>query len=377
MLRRLLTLATAILLGTAASYDAAAQLFPFRPFKKTVKIALVLPLKASSQEPSKECMDFYCGALMAIEAKKAEGVNVKLKVVDYSAADFNGDSFADSIEGYDAVVGPFAAADLERVLPFCRMAGVPLVSPLDQKAAAIADNEPLFFQVPTPHQIQAANLVGNIPLEEGGDVTLFYNSEEEPFTRQVIAALEEWGIPYRSISYKVQRGRVITDSLRTAMQGSGKNFVIIASEDEAFASDVVRNMSLVRKSSPGMSVFTSSRLRNFETIDADLLYRLGARMSTGYHVDYREPATQGFVLKYRALFHTEPSQYAFSGYDIFFFFISAINDLKAAFMEFVPYYTLNLLQSNILFRKVSEEGGYVNIRTRDVEYRDDFSIEVR
>ncbi len=377
MFRRLLIVSTAILLGTAAFNDAAAQLFSFRPFKKPVKIALVLPLNANADEPSRDCMDFYSGALMAIDAKKAEGVSVKLKVVDLTTANFNDYSFAESIEGYDAVIGPFAAADIKKVLPQCRMAGVPLVSPLDQKAAAIAETEPLFFQVPTPHAIQAANLVESIPLEEGGNVTVFYRSMEDAFAKQVTEALEEFRVPYKRISYNVQRGRTITDSLRRAIRGGENNYVIIASEEEAFASDVVRNMSLVKKSCPDLRVYVSNKLRNFETIDADLLYKLGARLSTGYFVDYKDTDTQRFILKYRALYHAEPSQYAFSGYDIFFFFISAINDLQAAFREFVPYYTLNLLQSNILFRRISDEGGYVNIRTRDVEYQPGFTIEVR
>lgn len=377
MLRRLIILSTAILLGSAALNDAAAQQFSFRPFKKPVRLALVMPFNSSAQEPSKECMDFYSGALMAIEAKKAEGVSVKLKVIDLPTAKLDDNSFAMTIDDCNAVIGPFAAADLKKILPQCQLAGVPLISPLDQKALEIAVNEPLFFQVPTPHAIQAANLVESIPLEEGGSVTVFYRSMEDSFAKQVTDALEDFGIPYKKISYNVSRGRSITDSLRRAMRAGENNYVIVASEEEAFASDVVRNMSLIKKSCPGLYVYVSNKVRNFGTIDADIPYKLGARLSTGYFIDYRDTATQSFIRKYRALYHAEPSQYAFSGYDIFYFFISAINDLQGAFRDFVPYYTLDLLQSNILFRRISEEGGYVNIRTRDVEYQNDYSIEVR
>ena len=361
-MKRLLITITALLLGAGAIFDASAQLFAFRPFKKTVKLALVLPLNAGAEEPSRDCMDFYCGALMAIDAKKAEGVSVKLKVVDFSNADITAPSFAESIGGYDAVIGPFAAADLMKVLPHCRAAGVPLVSPLDQKAPDCSR----YLKASSPMRST-----------DGGRVTLFYRSETETFTKDVASALERAGILYNKISYNVQRGRVITDSLRSVLAPSQKHHVIVASEDEAFASDVVRNMNLLKKHCEGLTIYASNRIRNFETIDADLPYSLGTHIATGYFVDYKDTATQNFVLKYRALYHAEPSQYAFSGYDIFYFFISALNDLQAAFREFVPYYTLNLLQSNILFRKVSDEGGYVNIRTRDVEYLPDFSIEVR
>lgn len=365
-----------ILLGTCVSNVASAQLFGFNPFKKTIKVALVLPFNSRSEEPSRDCMDFYSGALMAIDAKKAEGVSVKLKVVDYSAATFSADAFADQIEGFDAVIGPFALADIQKVLPACEMAGVSMVSPLDQKAAALTAEFPLFFQVATPHATQVENLVQSMSYDSGDKVTVFYRSLEESFTQQIIKALDKASIPYHKISYNVQRGRAITDSLKRAIRPGAEQHVFIASEDEAFASDVARNMNLVKKGGVNLAVYGSNRLRNFETIDADVLYNLDLHIATGYFIDYRNTETQNFVLKYRALFKTEPTQYAFSGYDVFYFFISAINDLGASFKEFVPYYTLNLLQSNILFRKDTDDSGFINIRTRDVEYKTDFSISV-
>lgn len=366
----------AILLCTCAFNGASAQLFGFNPFKKTVKVALVLPFNSESEDPSRDCMDFYSGALMAIDAKKAEGVSIKLKVVDFSAATFSAEAFAEQIAGFDAVVGPFALADIKKVLPACKEAGVAMISPLDQKAAALTAEYPLFFQVATPHSIQVENLVQSMDFNSGDKVTVFYKSIEEPFTRQITEALDKSSIPYHKISYNVQRGRAITDSLKRAILPGAQQHVFIASEDEAFASDVARNINLVRRGGVDLAVYGSNRLRNFETIDAEVLYNLGLHIATGYFIDYRNTETQNFVLKYRSLFKTEPTQYAFSGYDVFYFFISAINDLGASFREFVPYYTLNLLQSNILFRKDAEDSGYVNIRTRDVEYTNDFSISV-
>lgn len=367
----------AILLCTCVQNVASAQLFGFNPFRKTVKIALVLPFQSASQEPSRDCMDFYSGALMAIDAKKAEGVSVKLKVVDFSASTFSAEAFASQIEGFDAVVGPFALADIRKVLPACKEAGVAMISPLDQKAAALTAEYPLFFQVATPHSIQVENLVQSMDFNSGDKVTVFYKTLDEAFTKQVVKALDKASVPYRKISYNVQRGRIITDSLKRAIRPGVQQHVFIASEDQAFASDVARNLNLVRRGGVDLSVYGSNRLRNFETIDADVLYNLGLRIATGYFIDYHDTETQNFVLKYRALFKTEPTQYAFSGYDVFYFFISALNDLGASFKEFVPYYTLNLLQSNILLRKDTEDSGYVNIRTRDVEYGNDFSISVK
>lgn len=322
-------------------------------------------------------MDFYSGALMAVESKKLEGVNIKLKVIDLDAAKASLDKFSTDIKECDAVIGPITYADIKTILPKCKAAGVPLVSPLDQKAALLAKTEPLFFQVPTPATSQAYNLAESIAYGESGQVTVFYKSKTEPFTADVFAALDSAKVPYGKISYNVQRGRNITDSLRRALRPLSRHHVIIATEDEAFASDAARNLHILKRSNVPLEVYGSNKLRNFETIDADVLYDLNLHLSTGYFVDYKNTETQNFILKYRALYHTEPSQFAYSGYDIFTFFISAINDLGSSFFEFVPYYTLNLLQCNIMFRSITPDGGYINTRTRDVEFNADYTTDVR
>lgn len=363
----------AILLSAGANNVASAQLFGFNPFKKAVKLALVLPFNANGEQ-SRDCMDFYCGALMAVEDKKNEGASIDLKVIDFTGLALN-DSFQNELDGLDAVIGPFAAADLKKVQPFCRKAGAALISPLDQKAAALAADDPAFFQVATSHREQIANLVGEIETDAPYSIKVLYKNPSEQFTKDIFAVLDSLKIKYKPISYNVQRGRTITDSLKRAMTSSVAQHVIIASEDEAFASDAARNLSLLKNSIP-LQVYGSNKLRNFETIDAEALFRLGLKFSTSYYTDYRNTMTQEFVLKYRALYNAEPSQYAISGYDIFYFFISAFNDLGKSFYEFIPYYTLGLIQSNILFRKTSEEGGYVNTRTRDVQFKPDYSVEV-
>jgi len=364
----------AILLSAGANNVASAQLFGFSPFKKAVKIALVLPFN-SAGDPSRDCMDFYCGALMAVDEKKSEGASVDLKVIDFSGLALN-ESFQNQLEGVDAVIGPFAAADLKKVQPFCQKAGAALISPLDQKAAALAADDPRFFQVATSHRDQITNLLEGIDTDAPFSVKVLYKSTSEQFTKDIFATLDSLNIKYKAVSYNVQRGRTITDSLKRVMTSSVAQHVIIASEDEAFASDAARNLYLLKNSIP-LHVYGSNKLRNFETIDADVLYKLGLQFSTSYYTDYHNTMSQSFVLKYRALYNAEPSQFAISGYDIFYFFISALNDLGRSFYEFVPYYTLNLIQSNILFRKINEESGYVNTRTRDVKFLPDYSEEVR
>lgn len=349
---------------------------------RSVKVALILPFDVASGNPNTNYLDFYAGALLAVENQRNAGVDIRLTVIDLPDLMEDDAEFTDDLFRNDVMIGPVSAAEMQLFQRICKIFRIAFVSPLDPAAEEYAGDNPYFFQIPTSPERQAANLVARLKAEGDGPVTLFSNPvspQEIQLEERYEKALTAAGIAYRKISYEVLRGRLITDELRAQMNPGGESLpqrVLIASEDEAFASDVVRNMSLLAISGIPVTLYAPNRLRNFETIDVANLYKLGLRISTPYYVDYTQEATRDFVLKYRALYGTEPSQYAFQGYDVLTYFIATLNDLGDAFFDFVEYYPMDLLQNSIRFVRSEEEGGYVNVHTRDIEYRPDNTVKV-
>jgi hypothetical protein len=349
---------------------------------RSVKVALILPFDVASGNPNTNYLDFYAGALLAVENQRNAGVDIHLTVIDLPDLMEDDAEFTDDLFRNDVMIGPVSAAEMQLFQRICKIFRIAFVSPLDPAAEEYAGDNPYFFQIPTSPERQAANLVARLKAEGDGPVTLFSNPvspQEIQLEERYEKALTAAGIAYRKISYEVLRGRLITEELRAQMAPGGESLpqrVLIASEDEAFASDVVRNMSLLAISGIPVTLYAPNRLRNFETIDVANLYKLGLRISTPYYVDYTQEATRDFVLKYRALYGTEPSQYAFQGYDVLTYFIATLNDLGDAFFDFVEYYPMDLLQNSIRFVRSEEEGGYVNVHTRDIEYRPDNTVKV-
>ena len=350
---------------------------------RSVKVALILPFDAASGSPSVNYLDFYAGALLAVENQRNAGVDIRMTVIDLPDLNEDDSELNDNLFDNDVIIGPVRAAEMLLIQRICKIFGTPFVSPLDPAAEDYVSDNPYFFQIPTSPKRQAANLVARLKADGNGPVTLFCNPvspEEEQLEARYEVALTEAGVPFRKISYEVLRGRLITEELREQMNPGEEILpqrVLIASEDEAFASDVVRNMNLLNTLyNIPVTLYAPNRLRAFETIDAANLYKLGLRVSTPYYVDYTSEDTRNFILKYRALYNTEPSQYAFQGYDILTYFIATLNDLGSAFFDFVEYYPMDLLQNSIRFMKTNEEGGYVNVHTRDIEYRPDNTVKV-
>ncbi len=345
-----------------------------------IKIALILPFETHSPTPSTNYLDFYSGALMAVEKAKEEGMHIVLNTIDITAYSWLGEILQDRmLRESDLMVGHIDAKQINAFTDYCATNKIPFISPLDQQTDSLVLHNPYFFQMPVTTATQTANLIGRINIGLNSKLTLFSDASgsEEPYRRSILAAINSAGLPYNEIRYHIVSGRTIIDSLLTIMSPDVEHNIVVASEQEAFASDVIRNMGVLKFHGYNIKVYCSNKIRNFETIEGALLHQVNTHISTNYFVDYKEEATKDFILAYRALFNTEPTPFAFHGYDTFLYFIRVINALGKDFPHLIHYFPMHMLQNDIHFRRTGTEGGFVNIESRDVEYTPDKRITVK
>jgi LysM repeat protein len=348
--------------------------------RNPIKIALILPFDTHSATPSTNYLDFYSGALMAVEKAKEAGMHISLNTIDISTYSWIGEIFqTNMLKDCDLVVGHIDANRINTFTDYCNSNKIPFVSPLDLQTDSLALHNRYFFQMPVTTATQTTNLIGRINLSNNSRLTLFSDAagSEEPYRRSILAAIDSAGLPRNEIRYHIVSGRTIIDSLLIIMNPDVEHHIVVASEQEAFASDVIRNMGVLKFNGYNIKVYCSNRVRNFETIEGILLHEVNTHISTNYFVDYGDKATKEFILGYRALFNTEPTPFAFHGYDTFLYFIRIINDLGKDFPDLIYYYPLNMLQNDIRFRRTGPDGGFINIESRDLEYTPDKKITVR
>jgi LysM repeat protein len=348
--------------------------------RNPIKIALILPFDTHTSTPSTNYLDFYSGALMAVEKVKEAGLHIALNTIDISAYSWLGEIFQNNmIKDCNLVVGHIDANQINTFTDYCSYNKIPFVSPLDLQTDSLAFHNRYFFQMPVTAATQTKNLIGRINLGDNSKLTIFSDASgsEETYRRSILAAIDSAGLPRNEIRYHIVSGRTIIDSLITTMSPDVEHHIVVASEQEAFASDVIRNMGVLKFHGYNIKLYCSNRIRNFETIEGNLLHEVNAHISTNYFVDYGDKATKEFILGYRALFKTEPTPFAFHGYDTFLYFITVINDLGKDFSNLIYYCPMNMLQNDIHFRRTGPDGGFVNIDSRDLEYTPDSRITVK
>ena len=364
---------------STATADSSAindhALFPdWLKQNKDVKMSVILPLKATGNSSNRNNMDFYSGVLLAAHDLGKEGINMEISVFDM--ADGNIPITDSRIESSDVVIGPIAPGDLAAVLELSDGKSH-IVSPLDPRAEQLARTHGNFIHAPTPHAVQYHDIAAWIKEDSKvEDRILVITEKGARETENIImmkSAIDSAGISYSPFSYSILEGRNITDPLTGLMTENGANRVFIASESEAFVNDVVRNLNVMIHKKYNVVLYAPSKIRSFETIEVENFHNTSMHVSLGYYIDYDDPRVMDFLLKYRALFNTEPTQFAFQGYDLARYFANLCGRYGRKWDSRLDQTDMSMLQSTFRFRP-SEEGGYVNQGVRRIIYSDDWSV---
>jgi hypothetical protein len=124
-----------------------------------------------------------------------------------------------------------------------------------------------------------------------------------------------------------------------------------------------------------MSLFGMPKWKNFEILELSYLHELNTHLCLQYHINHTENQTKGFVNDFRYNFNTDPTQYAYQGYDIMRYFISMLDKYGRGFPEFVHMHNESLLQSNIRFEKADTKSGFTNQGIKNVLYSGNWEIK--
>ena len=339
--------------------------------KKEVNLSLILPFKATGTSSSAGNMDFYSGVLLAVYDMANQGTSCDLNVYDAS----NDSISKENIENSDIIIGPVSPAELRNVL---EMDPKTVVSPLDQRAASLTKTFSDMIQAPTPLELQYKDLLNWIDEDmEYSDRFIVITEKggtQTEATVQMKAAADSSRLEYKHLAYSILEGRNVTSSLEYIMTESGTNRVFIASDSEAFVNDVVRNLNLMIYKKYDVVLYAPSRIRNYETIEVENFHNTSLHVSTGYYIDYEDPRVQEFLLKYRALYNAEPTQFAFQGYDLANYFIGIISRHGNRWTSRLEDSDASMLQSTLKFRK-DADGGFVNTGVRRIIYEDEWIVK--
>lgn len=341
---------------------------------KSVNATLILPFKASGTSSNRNNMDFYSGVLLAARELVDNGTKIHLNV--YDIAQGHGSLPIDVLKASDVIIGPIAPNDITQVAGLTG-GSCPIISPLDQRAERLTGQYQNLIQTPASQHSQFTDMA--LWLKEdmlAGDRIIVISEKgarQNDGGKVMKSVIDHHDLDYTPFSYSILEGRNIQPSLEAAMTKVGTNRVVIASESEAFVNDAVRNLNLIIHNKFNVVLYAPAKIRTFETIEVENFHNTSLHASLTYNIDYDDENVQTFIMRYRAMFGTEPTQFAFQGYDITRYFADLIAKYQDLWLFHLTEENANMLQNSFQFKQ-NGSGGYTNVGIRRIIYDKGYSI---
>ena len=367
--------------------------FGYRPLpiieNRTRVMTIILPMNASGKVNG-NYMDFYAGALMAVNRLKDEGANLKVNVIDM-ANNVTVEQLIDSekVKEADLLIGPIRSNILEQMIEYINNRQIGVVSPLDPSADTLVEKSPFIFQAPVSAHNQ--NLyMADVLTEKYNSVaapaiTIIsqQGSKEQEQAQELADLLREREIPCNLLSFKLMG--VNHNTFRASIQPSKNNIIAVIDSNEPFVMDMLRNINLLGIYPEKITLYGTPKWKGFESIDMELYFKFNLQICMPYHVDLTDENVKRFISQYRALYKNDPSANSFNGYDIVYLFGNALNQGLAEYVadswnlsakEYIEQNLLQqkMLQQNFRFLRKSDQAGYQNRSTSKVSFNHDWSI---
>jgi hypothetical protein len=148
-------------------------------------------------------------------------------------------------------------------------------------------------------------------------------------------------------------------SLIAKLSGVRDNVIIAYGDDNVFATQVLNTLKKEADRVP-ITLVCAPDWTKFEKLLVENLLQMNAIYLTDNFVDYSSEEANRFVADFRSKYTVEPQNYAFEGYDVATYFLTALMRYGKDMTECLPYFTMPLLHAQYHFMRKGEGNGLEN-----------------
>jgi ABC-type branched-subunit amino acid transport system substrate-binding protein/LysM repeat protein len=334
--------------------------------KKIYNIALMIPLYLNDVtqmdvDPTQDASDqenrplqfvqFYEGFRMALDSLKETGVSLKVTVYDAERDTLKTLKLLQvpELRNMDLIIGMMYHRNFQLVADFAEKNNIAIVNPLSERDQ-ILEKHKMVFKVRPSLNTQFSGLIRYLEtnFKDSNIVVISDNQRMNKTTASnIITAMEE---KKADIHLADGYGEVL--SLLSKNKG---NLIIMISDNKSYVLDVVTKLNEHRNDF-GVTLLGLPRWDRFDDIEADYLVNLKTHVMAPWFVDYDDPGVKKFVSMYQDRYQTDPDPLAFQGFDIAFYFVTALWKYGRSFERCIPDLRMKSLQTDFRFSSSTENG---------------------
>jgi hypothetical protein len=298
------------------------------PVAKTSSIAMLLPFSldnlnsvkgysAADLKKANIAIDYYQGFKLALDSLTARGYNYKLQIYDTKdePAYTHSLSANPAIKSSNLIVGPVFPEGIKSFFGSPARLTKPLLSPLSPAApeefassSLITINPPLEY-----HARYAAQYVNNKIKPKKIFILRSGYSEDSKYLvpfKKMIDSLSKRKI--QVVNFTVKRGSLT--ALLPQLNNKVENVFIVPAVNQSFLSVTLRSLDTLSRHYPVTTV-GHPNWEKLTFLKPDILQRIKTHITSGEKINYRASATINFIKAYRKAYNSEPSAFAYKGFD--------------------------------------------------------------
>lgn len=336
---------------------------------------------------SRTFLEFYEGAILAVDDLNRSGISLELDVVDTRQDPAHLDSLiqAGILQDADLIIGPVYPTNLSLVADYARKNRIPVVSPLSRNDDFLRFN-PWAIQIRPSKSLEHKVMAGFLGQNYQDNIVLVHSldsaqrSEISRIKAYLNESLSEYTWPEDVSVKEVYLPEVISprdtvNTLQLALKKDQKNTVWIVSDKESFVSEIVSRLNTMANDYD-IRLYGNSSWLYFMNIQPDYFFNLKLKLFTPRMIDYTDSLEIRFVKNFRQKYATDPDIYslAWDGYDVTKYFLTAWSLFGSQLPECIPAWHPPLTTASYFFQRTGWFSGLINTRFYLVNYDEGFVI---
>jgi LysM repeat protein len=313
-------------------------------------------------------LDFYAGALIAIDSVKKMGMNADIKILDSdetkSTSNVSNLISSQNLKSMDAIIGPFYQNNVEKTADLLSESNVPVISPLSKDYDKSYRN--LYQTMPTNEDIK--NAMFDFMREKNGNMIAIVDPKKLSVKQFVLENHKDVAFAEYSES-----GTINTESLRLKLIKDRLNFIIMETERTSLILNTLNVLSKLQSDYQiKLVILGENEALDFEEISVNRLTKLQLHYPSLARVNDSKEATI-FENTFRKKNKVLPNLFATRGFDITFDVLMRLSQDKT-FEETINDSATEQVENKFSYI-AQPKGGYINKGVHILYYDKDLTIK--
>lgn len=377
---------------------------------------------------------FYEGFMIAVDSLvNTRNLKLELKIYDIDNNITKVDVAMQDpwLKNADLIIGPFYIKPFEMMMGFADTNGIMIVNPLTNRSNLV-DNQPNLVKVKPSYYSQidyVRNLVKDryvdnnvfiVRMDDNGDSTIIADLSRElkevinPYTlvsnRKIVSCLRmiynkmedkdevniedvefhsdgtlldytlanvliDDSVRFNNDVYVVNYNNDRLETVNKYGSVARNNVVIVYTDQSVAATQLINKVNMLTERYP-VTLICMPEWSKFDKLFSENLMNMSSVYLDDKFLDYNSVAVNSFICKFRKIYGTEPTDYAYQGFDIAWYFLNALMRFGPDMSSCLPYYQIPLLNNDFVFVRNEDGDGLENINWNMYQFKNYEKVKI-